>query len=172
MQRLCKAFLVLAVLCNSVHCTSDSEPVELPPATREGRNTLGFKVDGKIWLPKGEKSIVYEFKAIEPSILVINGLVSFALTAQRPKESLQMLVGKVAGEGTYGKPTSSSRTASFWGEGNKLYHHTGDIWQVTFTRVDTVERVVSGLFEFDLVTSPPQEIDTVHITEGRFDLKF
>jgi hypothetical protein len=46
--------LLIAYALNS--CTLFAEP-ELPPATQIGANTIGFKVNGKNWVPKDEAKI-------------------------------------------------------------------------------------------------------------------
>jgi hypothetical protein len=56
-----RTFLFLAILLSSIiHLQSscvknhpDPKPKELPPITTEGRNTIGFLLNGEVWLPGG-----------------------------------------------------------------------------------------------------------------------
>jgi hypothetical protein len=43
---------------------------------------------------------------------------------------------------------------------------------VNVTKLDTANKIMSGTFSFNLYTYIGQDLDSVVITDGRFDLKF
>jgi len=43
---------------------------------------------------------------------------------------------------------------------------------VMITKLDTSNKIISGTFSFNLYTYIGQDLDSVVITDGRFDLKF
>ena len=54
MERLTLILIALATysLLASNHCKKDpTSNAKLPPATQEGRNTVGFMIDDEVWVP-------------------------------------------------------------------------------------------------------------------------
>jgi hypothetical protein len=55
MKNISLITILLLLLTSSSNCIkSGSYTPTLPPATQEGKNTCGFLVNGKVWLPKGD----------------------------------------------------------------------------------------------------------------------
>jgi hypothetical protein len=165
-------------LCLLAACNKKVD--ELPPATQTGANTFGAKVDGTMWVPKGfgpfPANDILEARMTGTSYLTINAR-NFASS---PNETeFEILVAGITGPGTYALnnnvvlPASSSYgyyvKRNFTPENEWLTSsaHSGS---VTITKLDTVNKIVSGTFQFNALNlyNTPQPIS---VTEGRFDLR-
>ena len=154
-------------------CTKDHL---LPDATSDGRNTFGFKVNGKVWIPDGTpagknpamKPITIEFSRVKADTFSI-AIYASASTMDRvqltlPKATLG--INQLTDSRQYATPSF----AIYYDDINyrHFYQYGVNPGKVVITRLDTLAGVISGTFEFE-----GQEIlkkQTVSITEGRFDL--
>lgn len=162
-------------------CTK--EITELPEATRTGANTFGARINGALWGPQGF--------GIAPTAPLLEAKYYFDQTSylinvrnfnKQPTETeLEIFLIGVTGPGTYYFNTNTTKNPA-----NRVsYAHyverkvnpvnewmTGAQYtgSVTISRADTVNRILSGSFEFRagtiLGTAEP-----LTVTEGRFDLK-
>lgn len=169
-----------AVLALVLFAACNKEVDELPPVTQTGANTFGAKVDGELWAPKGfgpfPANDILQARMTGTSFLTIDAK-NFASS---PNETqFQILVAGVTGPGTYQLnndvvlPSSSS-----YGYYVKRNITPLNEWvtsasiggSVTITRLDTVNKVVSGTFQFNAMNlyNTPQQLT---VTEGRFDIK-
>ena len=164
--------LFLLVACNK-------EVEELPAATQTGANTFGAKVDGKIWVPSkfgvlpADDLLQARFNA--PNSLLIKAK-NFASSPTETEFEIQ--IAGVTGTGTYllntnvTKPTAASygyyvkRRFTPENEWITSATHTGS---VTITKLDTVNKIVSGAFQFNALDL--YSTQTLSVTEGRFDIK-
>ena len=48
------SLLFLLIISSSTNCKKNTPESGLPQATEEGKNTCGFLVNGKVWLPRGD----------------------------------------------------------------------------------------------------------------------
>lgn len=153
---------------------------DLPDATQNGANTFGAKVDGNFWAPQGfgpfPANDILEARRSGPNDIMINAR-NFASS---PNETeFEILITGVTGPGTYllnndvVRPASSSFgyyvKRNFTPE-NEWLTSTAHGGSVTFTRVDFVNKIVAGSFQFTAMNlyNTPQLLT---VTEGRFDLK-
>jgi Family of unknown function (DUF6252) len=144
----------------------------LPAATTEGLNTFGCKINGKVWIANGirndqgtvAKAIEVEFRQLNASTFYL-----FIHTNADTKDRVQLSLPKgVMGtnllEDRYDQPF-----AIYYDNNFRLFTtKSPNSGKVDITRLDTVNRIVSGTFEFDgefIVTK-----EKVTITEGRFDI--
>ncbi len=165
-------------LCLLAGCKKEVE--ELPPATQTGANTFGAKVDGNLWVPQGfgpfPANDILEARQAGPTEIMINAR-NFASS---PNETeFEILITGVTGPGTYllnnnvVRPASSSFgyyvKRNFTPENEWLTSstHTGS---VTITRLDLVNKIVAGTFQFAAMNmyNAPQLLT---VTAGRFDLR-
>lgn len=158
--------LLLLLMC--VNCLSfDIKPEkELPPATQEGKNTIGFLVDSEVWVPKHS----FSFPAM-------NGFYesgSLYLRANRGnKTQFGIDHGYITGLGTFPLTASDSAkliNAFFYidGKGRYTTSFTSD-GELNITKLDTLQKIISGTFYFDAIN---EEGEIVEIRDGRFDLKY
>ena len=154
--------------------------IALPAATQVGKNTIGFTVNGEVWLPYAECSafgnpcrqigarygpsnggplngIDFGFQRI------INGKMSSLLIASN-FATITTIGEKIDSVGvTYGTENSSG--------GHDYYESVLAGSKFTVTKIDFSEQIISGEFNFNLM-----ELDgshsTISIKDGRFDFKF
>ena len=176
-----KNIFLLSFIFFLASCTK--EITELPEATQSGANTLGARINGELWGPQGF--------GIAPTAPLLEAKYYFDQTSylinarnfsKQPTETeLEIFLMGITGPGTYYLNTSTTKNPS----GRVSYAHyverkvnpinewitsaqyTGS---VTITKADTVNRILSGTFEFRagtiLGTAEP-----LTVTEGRFDVK-
>ena len=164
-----------------VACKKDVS--ELPPATETGANTFGAKVDGKFWVPSGFGPINAN-SVLRAHFVPDNGLYIEAQNlASSPNETeFLFFIKGVTGPGTYllNMPSSGypSQTVSYAyyvkrnitpdNEWITSDQYTGS---VTITKLDNVNRIVSGTFQFTAINLYNTPIPLT-VTEGRFDIKY
>jgi hypothetical protein len=157
------------------------EVTELPPATETGANTFGAKVDDKFWVPAGFGPVptapTLEARYIPNRDLYINAR---NFSSSPTETEFEFFIKGVRTPGTYllNSNTAYGSEASNYGyyvkrkitpenEWITSSTHTGS---VNFTRVDTVNRIISGTFQFTAGNffggAAP-----LTVAEGRFDIK-
>ncbi|RZK26909.1 MAG: hypothetical protein EOO63_14140 [Hymenobacter sp.] len=138
----------------------------LPPVTQAGLNTIGFRVDGTVWLPKGS----FNFPAYKAHYsghtfwISSNRLVDGELT------SFGIFIRPVAGTGSYDLQERSGIGAHYSTADDMYNVLQPSAGSVQITRLDSVQRIVAGTFAGTLVS--PTSGKTINITEGRFDLSY
>jgi hypothetical protein len=149
----------------------------LPAATQEGKNTLGFLLNGQPWTPQGNNGTAN--LSIDFDAGINNGIFSLSaykiinsLNRQRfglgIKDSLNFIsVPKIyiLGNSTlYGAAYSDdSCTFDYF---DSTINRSGNL---TITRFDKTNRIISGTFSTTFNKTGCPEIK---ITDGRFDMKF
>ncbi|MBN8685064.1 MAG: hypothetical protein J0L99_20620 [Chitinophagales bacterium] len=152
----------------------------LPPATQEGLNTFGCKVNGKVWVPRVQLywSIL---RPIDANVSEKNGTGGGAITCRlvAPDQKLDEWMSMYIGDSFFqtGKYCAIS-------DGCYLLYHSSDNKQyssiynanadncVTITRIDSAANIISGTFEFIVYKDSVNLNNKIEITEGRFDLKY
>lgn len=180
------AYVLMLAFASCKSCKKEVNP--LPPETQTGANTFGCLIDGKPYIPDGSGG----FGGAKP----ITG--GYAYTPQSCSSKYDVWVTTYRKDGwdfsiylenvgnktgkyplkytTPGAPTilcppnhaifykyiSPSETAVYATDSE----YTGE---VTITRADTVNKIVSGTFFFK--ARRPATGETIEITNGRFDVK-
>ncbi|MEO8860424.1 MAG: DUF6252 family protein [Ginsengibacter sp.] len=178
-------FFILFVGLTTSECKKHKtgNPVDqLPPETQIGANTFGCLIDGNAFLPKGPSlspilQCAYQYLNTDYS----KGFF-FQLSASHKfstndlsgigiyTDSLPII------EGTFNlgddhKGGAYGLYLRYNGAGNiNLYSKANLGGQLTITKFDEVTQIVSGRFWFNVVDSTT--VDTIHITNGRFDMQF
>ena len=168
-------FLLLLI----TSCSKDVD--DLPAATQTGANTFGAKVNGEFWVPAkfgiipADNLLKARYSSPESILITANNF------SKSPNEtSFEIQITGVTGPGTYYlnqnviRPTRygygffEKRRFTPEEEYQTSNHFTGS---VTITRLDNVNKIVSGTFEFNAesLSNPGQSIQ---VTEGRFDIKY
>ncbi|CAG5072371.1 hypothetical protein DYBT9623_04131 [Dyadobacter sp. CECT 9623] len=168
-MRKLKLLLVAIALANAI---GGCKPKQiLPEPTQEGLNTFGVKIDGKVWLP------VYPFRLLGgPKILdasIYDGILAIE-ARKKSDETIILLVTNVRSEGIYKfKEDNSGGIGASRYDGDLVddeYHpYPGGINEINITRLDTVNKVVSGTFKVQLKGEKNNNIK--NFTDGTFDLK-
>ncbi|MDX9854427.1 MAG: DUF6252 family protein [Tenuifilaceae bacterium] len=178
--------LRLHILCLSLFilsassCTEKDYEEKLPPETQEGRYTFGCLVNGEIWLPEGIPLSVPRLSA------GMNKECTYLAIAanQAREESILILINN---EKIIQGMTISLNVNE---ESFAIYTNTCDIGffceyrstalgqgELTITKLDTTNRIISGRFSFEATLFDAQNPDcscasSFSITEGRFDMKY
>ncbi len=138
----------------------------LPPITQEGKNTFGCKVNDEVWVPKGSISV--------PALTSNYQNNSFSIAVNRSADNEYLYYnGYFTSAGQYSL-YDPLQTIFYSKEINGILHqystdsdHTG---VMTITKLDTSEGIISGTFYFDAIDTVTNEV--VHVTDGRFDVKY
>lgn len=166
---LCAATFSLILFINSRCKKSDAEP-QLPPETTTGAGTFGCKVDGKVFLPRGGSG--------SPGLRVEyinygNGdwRLNVAAIDWESKRSVSIETDSLLLEEGITYELKASKGFAKGQYVDKLIAYgirIGDTGTLKVTRHDLNERILSGIFWFN-VTSDNSK---ANVTEGRFDVRY
>jgi hypothetical protein len=179
MKSLGNPIVMLMFVAGLFSCSK--EVSELPAPTETGANTFGAMVEGSFFVPQSfgpiPGSSILEAHYAPGRDLYINAR-NFA--ASPNEKEFELFIKNVTTPGTYqlnGNAAKNSTVASYGyyvkrnltpqNEWITTPNYTGS---VTFTRVDTINKIVSGTFQFSAINlyNAPQPLT---VTEGRFDIK-
>ncbi len=179
MRTLIFSLLIISIF-SFAKCNKDKiDSNGLPPATQEGKNTLGFLLNGQPWTPKGfngtsNLSIDYD-QGINNGIL---GIVAYRTISSFDKT--QFILGIVDSLNFKTSPFTlavKEKSIGALSYSNKNYcdvnHYDTTIYEdgrISITKLDRTNRIISGTFAGVLFKQVCG--DTIKITEGRFDMKF
>lgn len=150
---------------------------QLPPATQEGKNTCGFLVNGKVWLPKGRRGDGSPNLRWWYDPGYSNGTFNINGFRYDDKEGNKftgfvIAIDNFSKAGTYNLNTAGRVSGYSDYNKNCIYYPEDTIAghnnQITITRFDLPNRIIAGTFQFTLFKPG---CDTVRITDGRFDVK-
>ena len=167
-------WLPLAVGCKK------NEINALPPATQEGRNTLGFLLDGKAWVPDGGGL----FTGIKPVEGGYQGNFDgfpydnvWIRTARKDGSGLDIYLRTANNSGVYLLNQTTQIRPTILVPQSYAYYHDGSgkyltnnqyTGSVTITKADPIGGTIAGIFSFAAKDYSSGRIITV--TEGRFDV--
>jgi len=179
-----------AVLITMTSCLKDLFDKKLPPATQTGANTFGCKIDGKPWVPDGTHDLFVSIPALAAYIHQSQGIKYLYISARKDPSAfnkeedayddmdIDVILPSTPGEVIIDKTCSSCDLyCPFSSLGLKIKglfyggcyitdsFHPG---KIHFTRIDTLNRIVSGTFEFKAIDKNTGK--TISVTDGRFDV--
>ncbi|HRP57760.1 hypothetical protein [Agriterribacter sp.] len=187
MKRLTLILIALTTysLLASNHCKKDpAANAKLPPATQEGRNTVGFRIDDEVWIPHYEcRFMGNPCGEISARYGESNGAAehSFDFQILRQKNNkLSALTVSSSGTGTITSVGNKIDSIFVNYDDEKLSSDGYFIGPMpgsrfTITKIDFQNWIISGEFEF--ILRERKDVGTltdtfVTLKEGRFDLKF
>ncbi|MBN8682020.1 MAG: hypothetical protein J0L99_05190 [Chitinophagales bacterium] len=170
--------LLLAALSFSACEKEKTPPTELeklPAATQEGKNTFGCLVDGKAWTPKWGGLINPGITPYYNNVLGRFTIDAAHYSNQKLSSGVWITGDSIWGPGVYNLVhplLSYIHIDSACGSSGPQSHeyHDNINGTIQITRLDVSTGIISGTFEFDAVSETCQ--DTVHISDGRFDIKY
>lgn len=166
-----------------ISCKKSHPSKVLPPVTQTGANTFGCKINGQVWVPyyrcdsycMGCVELAYNIRPVYSTSIFplrfslkagksgnpFSGFLNFSPAPLRGLTDISYInaVGNVADSMAIDFTTDAGYFRTFYGNHN-------DIFQIT--KLDTVNKIISGIFNFTLYSSPS---DSIVVTEGRFDLR-
>lgn len=163
---------LLLTQCSWLLPKQEAQP-ELPPPTREGKNTFGCYINGKPWIPKGRAGTVSNLNmTYDPDYAGGSFEVKAFRKEEDGREDMGIILDSLRQTGSYFLDKPGRRQAVFLGTDSDCWHLRGDSYyrsgSVTITRFDMQAKVIAGTFEF--VLAKPG-CDTITVTDGRFDMR-
>ena len=186
-----KAVLLLVTLA-FLSCINIEEfpQNQLPAITQTGANTFGCIINGEILIPKdglpslgGPKSS--KRKGISVNYDQNNNFIIYAGNFRgETKPNIYIYIHNLTSTGTYSFGLSNGENSSAF-EPNyphcwtrpynigytKKYLSNTNSGTITITKIDTVNKIVSGTFQLTAFDENNSE-ETIEITDGRFDMQY
>lgn len=170
----------MILLASSCHKTPTPEPEpDLPPATQEGKGTIGCYINGKPWWPKpffrtwSDPYLEVGYGGVDPGTFYLSAVIPTSKGVGAG--SLDIYVLPIAKKGDneiwydpfQGYIFTSYDTISFARGCGQFRLDTLKTRRLTITKLDTTGvSILSGTFEFTAFNNCG---DTLHFTQGRFD---
>ena len=154
------------VLTTSLKCKKESLNT-LPPATMSGENTMGGYIDGKLFVSRRLDLLSQDPGAsYNPTLPLLGFSGRTILKVDGPNFGFSIKENLNKGRLTF---TSGGKNTGLLllggGDTNSFYPESG---YLEFTRFDTTTKIFSGIFDVIFKSGSGQ---TIHVTDGRFDLK-
>jgi len=184
-----RLLLIGCLLCFA-QCKKNVPAPGLPAITEQGRNTFGFKLDGSTWGPyrdcggwfSGPGSAL-SFNVYRDSLFNYAWPVGLELRAQRVSAKSTSYFEMKTRFSVFPNPSYISHTGNVFDSLEISYQkesccvtYKADPYYspgtVMITKLDSARKIISGTFSFNLYTYIDQTLDSVVITDGRFDLKY
>lgn len=185
---ICLIFLLSNSSCKKQQSDQQSTTVKLPPFTTQGLNTFGWKVNGKIALPNRLFGDMYPYlgcyyehiysspdrpynfevfaKADSTNGAITKVIVELDSITIHQGDTIRL--GNFGQYKNYGEYFVGNLNSAI---GIRNYFTTDDLGgSIVISYLDEEKNIVSGKFWFDAIDSVNN--DTVHITEGIFDMKY
>ena len=165
------AFVFCFAQCKKSNVDSNG----LPAPTQDGKNTIGFLLNGQPWKPQGVRgtgnlSIDYDAGFNEGIFSIVAYNFNTPLSQQfiiGVRDSLNFINAPItlALNRTSLYSLSYNNPCDYFNQLNDV----ASIGSLTITKLDRTNRIISGIFNATLSKTGCSEIK---ITEGRFDMKF
>jgi hypothetical protein len=170
-------------------CKKNVPAPGLPAITEQGKNSFGFKLNGNTWVPYRDcgwfsgPTGALNFYSTRDSVGNYTWPLGFELSAQRVSATSTSYFKMNTRFSLYPYPSYISHTGNIFDSLEISFQKESccDTYlsfpfyspgSVIVTKLDTVNKIISGTFSFNLYTYIGQDLDSVVITDGRFDLKF
>ena len=142
----------------------------LPDATQSGKNTFGCKVDGAIYTPQASKYVFGPNVPLGCDYNTNSGFVHLG-TKRGDEETMLGFSNKhIFSTGSYSFSNTDSNSAGYIHKSERYFSDSLPNGSLVITKIDTVLKIISGTFVYNATDPITQK--TIHITEGRFDMKY
>jgi len=141
----------------------------LPAITTSGKNTFGCRVNGIVWLPLGGGFNPGQWVEYFDQHLIVHGY------NDDKGQWINLDVYPIIDTGRYVfyTPILKVQWADYLNAKTNIDYYADTIYKgyINVLRFDSVKGLMSGTFEFDVYDKyHKHNNDTIHITDGRFDL--
>ena len=177
MKKLITAVLILSVCCFAECKKNKPDANGLPAATQEGKNTLGFLLNGTPWTPQGNNgtaNLSIDFDAgLDKGVFDIS---AYRILSSNNREYFG--IGMKDSLNFYNAPFTVSLTNSslyrFYFSNNSCTFFSTDVdtrvgGSIMVSKLEKTNRIIAGTFNATLNKTGCTEIK---ITDGRFDMKY
>jgi hypothetical protein len=171
---LSSAFFLLLILAFS-SCKEDDPVIapidQLPPLTNTGENTFGCLVNGEVLVTKSKPKAG---AIIQGGVLQLFG----TLENKQVDKAISIYLGEFPRVKTYNINATNPATAQYRDQVASCRYETDEnaTGFLTITFLDNEKYIISGIFEFTAALNQMDSgvgcQDTVHVTDGRFDIKY
>ena len=175
MKKIMLLLLVAFVFCFAQCKKNNPDSNGLPAATQEGKNTIGFLLNGQPWKPQGVRGTGN--LSIDYDASFNQGIFSIVAYNFNTPLSQQFIIGVRDSLNFMNAPIvlSLNRISLYSLSYNTpcdYFNQLNDVTSIgnlTITKLDRTNRIISGTFNATLSKTGCAEIK---ITDGRFDMKF
>jgi hypothetical protein len=162
-------------------CTKDDPELSLPAVTEDGRNTLGLKWNGKVWVNYGDicnwgvcednkvTGRLHTYKDGSKAVIIE---AFYIVPDKRINQMFQVVVHGAKEPGTYELDRSKEDRMTLVIENGVTFYSNEQDTKATLvlTKLDLQNNIISGTFSGSLrQNGDPSK--TVEITDGRFDTR-
>jgi hypothetical protein len=161
--------LLLALLLSRCNWLRKDPAPELPPATQEGKNRFGCRMNGVAWEPKTGINpqlppLVWEYS----DSLGQNGY--FHASAIRKTDGIYQGIS-IGGSGILepGTYTFKDSIGATYINAYTDCEYRPVAGEMRISKLDKSKRIIAGTFQF---TFAEPNCDTVRLTDGRFDFRY
>ena len=150
----------------------------LPATTQDGKNTLGFLLNGQVWIPQGNNGTgnldMYYDETFQGGVFNISAYRNISNTNGN-RQSLVMYGDSIQVTQKIILPNKNKFGLTFWDEARHCTYDTFDsTTQIIggyfdIKKLDKANRIFSAEFE---IMVKKLGCEDVEIKQGRFDLKF
>jgi hypothetical protein len=176
-------FYLVILLSSIIHLQSscvknhpDPKPKELPPITTEGRNTIGFLLNGEVWLPGGGGIGHPDKEFVLDTINNIFFIKTYYDTRNKPiiRQDFFLRVNLdipncSLGSKIINEPSGNRFFIDYNFENNCIDFIHYREYKVEIIYCDLNLNIISGTFELTIENACG---DIYEITDGRFDARF
>ncbi len=166
--------LLLSSSCEKKNIFNPEPPDELPPATMTGANTFGCLVNGEVWRPYIEGGIFENALNVKHDRGWVDcDQLHISAIRKSHEDGVYVLHQEIGINvwcpelGINNITPSKGAFLCFKPSGCSYDVDTLSPYTINITRLDTINNIASGTFEFTAISDECQ--DTLRITEGRFD---
>lgn len=172
--------IILSAFINSTCKKSSAPPAVLPPITQEGKNTVGFTIDGDVWVPYAKCGFgsdpCGEISARYSSPLASPDGIDFQFERERGNKSSFLSISTAGTGGSITRTGNKIDSISVgfqgenWNGSSGAYSGPMPGSLFSITKIDHLNQIISGNFKFVLRENGSSNVLT--IDNGRFDFKF
>ena len=172
----CWSLFLFALLLGLTQCKKKDPSPQLPSETTTGAMTFGCKIDGRVFIPRdgrGQLGLFVQYVNLGTgrgggyylNIPATNWQPNPTEGVNIETDSLLVEEGK-----TYAFKNSKGNPQAFYSSGAEYTKRDQDEGELTITRFDRTQGILSGQFHF--VGTNPSTAQQVRVTDGRFDVRF
>lgn len=175
MKTIITAISIISIFCFAQCKKNKPDSNGLPPATQEGKNTLGFLLNGQPWIPRGNSITGNLSIDFDPNFNEgVFDIVAYDFNSQTNE---QFSIGVRDSLNFVSIPAiyNLSRTSLFGISIKKscdYFNQLNDVQSegtLTILKLDRTNKIIAGTFN---ATLSKDGCDIIKITEGRFDMKY
>ena len=162
--------------CHKDKTPAPDNPYGLPNATQEGKNTLGFLLNGVPWTPKGFNGTANLSIDFDPGFNDGTvGIAAYRITGEID-QAFGIGVADSLNAFSYPKTIKLSNTSlgrvRFRKDLYTIFSTDATFvdGNLVITKLDRISRIISGTF--NAILFEQGQGDTIRITNGRFDMRY